>query len=55
MANYHIVDFEKYCKKCKHWTKSESESPCWECLEEPSREDSKRPLYFEERETKSQK
>ena len=23
-----IVDFEKYCPKCEHYSKSESEDPC---------------------------
>lgn len=53
--NFHIVEFEQYCPKCKHYEKSAAESPCWECLDQPVNEDSKRPLYFEEGETKSQK
>lgn len=47
-----IVDYDKYCWKCKAYTKSESESPCWECLEVPANDDSHRPLYFKEADEK---
>lgn len=30
----HIVDFEKWCPKCLYHDKSESEDPCWDCLED---------------------
>lgn len=43
------VKFTK-CKECKHWEKSESEDPCWDCLTEPKREHSTTPLYFEPKE-----
>lgn len=46
------VYFHDYCPKCKHWEKPESDSPCWECLDEPSNEDSHKPLYFKERKEK---
>lgn len=36
------------CKECKHWKKTEEESPCNMCLDVWYREDSHRPLYFEE-------
>ena len=45
-----IVDFHKYCKKCKHRDKHESEDPCWDCLDQPVNEDSHKPIYFEEKE-----
>lgn len=47
-----IVDFEKYCQKCEHYSKSESEDPCWECLNNPANTWSHKPIYFEEREKK---
>lgn len=43
------VYFDEYCHKCKHYEKSESDSPCWECLDEPVNEDSHKPVYFKER------
>lgn len=46
------VDFHKYCKKCKHQKKSESEDPCWDCLDQPVNEDSHKPIYFEEKDKK---
>ena len=30
--NEHIVDFSKYCPKCKNKELSESDDPCWDCL-----------------------
>lgn len=42
------VYFGIWCNKCKHKDKLEAESPCWECLDEPSNEDSHRPQYYEE-------
>jgi len=43
-----IVDFEM-CKTCKHKEKGEKELPCSECLAIPGREDSKWPVYYEEK------
>lgn len=42
------VDFELYCHKCKHYEKKEEEEPCCECLDNPSNEDSCRPVCYEE-------
>lgn len=44
-----IVEFEKYCKDCKHLTKNESEDPCYECLQTPSRLYSRKPINFEKK------
>lgn len=41
------VDFT-YCLKCSHWKKGEAEDPCHECLNNPSREYSHMPLYYDE-------
>ena len=43
------VYFNQYCQTCKHETKSESDIPCDNCLEEPSNEDSHKPVYWEEK------
>lgn len=42
----HLVDFEKWCKTCKHHDKPENESPCWECLDEPTNIDSRKPILW---------
>ena len=49
MGSMHIVDFETYCAMCAHKNKAENEEPCWECLDIPAREDSRRPEYWEEK------
>ena len=46
--NIKIVDFNTYCKKCRNKKLKESEKPCYECLAEPSRQYSNKPLRFEE-------
>lgn len=42
------VYFHEYCKTCKNYKLDESEDPCNECLNEPSNEDSHKPVYWEE-------
>lgn len=42
------VYFDQYCSKCVNKDRPESANPCWDCLEEPAREDSHKPLYFKE-------
>lgn len=42
-----IVEFGDYCKRCKHYSKSESEDPCWECLDTPTNTFSHKPVNFE--------
>lgn len=46
---YKEVDFNTYCKTCKHFLKEEWEEPCDDCLEEPSRLYSHKPVKWEER------
>ena len=41
-----IVKFGKYCKFCANFEKTEEESPCACCLEEPVNTDSVRPTKF---------
>lgn len=45
---YKLVDFKKYCEKCKHFKKKEVEEPCDECLENPVNLFSHKPTKFEE-------
>lgn len=46
-GEYKIVDFHKYCPKCKHEKESATEDPCNECLSIPARIDSHKPEKFE--------
>lgn len=45
--NTKFVDFEKYCKSCKHKKKKDFEDPCNECLDTCAREGSSRPEKWE--------
>lgn len=42
------VLFGDYCSKCVFKDLSESEDPCWDCLQHPVREFSKKPVRFKE-------
>lgn len=48
--NEHIVDFSKYCPKCKNKELSESDDPCWDCLCESVTLNGV-PVYFKEKDT----
>lgn len=48
MNEDHIVDFT-FCKTCKYEKLSESEDPCWGCLDNPINQDSRRPINYHER------
>lgn len=43
------VDFEKWCKTCKYEKREEEEDPCWDCLDQPWRENSTKPIEWEEK------
>lgn len=47
MNVYKIVDFGLYCDKCKHYESDPAEDPCNECMHEPSRINSHKPVNFE--------
>lgn len=47
------VRFDEYCKLCKNYEKSESEDPCWDCLNQGWNDDSHKPIRFEEDDKKS--
>lgn len=42
------VDYDKYCDLCIHKDKGENEWPCWDCLANDARIDSRIPEHFEE-------
>ena len=42
------VDFNTYCKHCVHFGKDEWDEPCYYCLQEPGRQNSHKPEYFED-------
>lgn len=42
-----LVRFDLYCKTCKYALKSESEDPCWDCLDNPVNTYSRKPVYWE--------
>ncbi len=46
----HIVDFDTYCQNCKFLDKEDWKDPCHTCLNIPTNTNSRRPLYFEQRE-----
>ena len=47
--NYKIVNFEEYCKTCKHVKSKEENDPCFECLQNPVNLYSYRPVNWEEK------
>lgn len=47
-----IVDFHKYCRRCKYEHCSEADDICWDCLEEPVNLYSQKPINFKEKEEK---
>ncbi len=50
MSEYHKeVYYGEYCKKCKYFNKNDDEEPCCDCLSDPARVDSHKPIRFKER------
>lgn len=43
------VYFNEYCNKCKHKSEKETDDTCNDCLTEAAREDSHKPVNFEEK------
>lgn len=43
-----LVQYDKFCEKCKHFKTDEVDEPCDECLAEPTNDDSHKPVYFKE-------
>ena len=50
-----IVQFDKYCEKCIHYDKDQSEFPCDDCLSNPTNINSNKPIYFKEKEIEDKK
>lgn len=49
----HLVEFETWCPKCLHAKTKETDDPCNSCLNEPVNDDSRKPVFFKEDETKA--
>lgn len=47
-----IVEFGKYCPRCKYYLKPENEDPCCECLDTPTNAWTHKPINFKKREVK---
>lgn len=43
-----MVEFDKYCKTCKHCDLRGHYDPCNDCLDNPVNTNSKKPIYYEE-------
>lgn len=44
--NYKEVRFDQYCNKCKYQKKTESDDPCYECLNYGVNIDSRKPIHY---------
>lgn len=44
-----IIDFEKYCNKCKYEELKDYEDPCNECLDHGVNYESEKPVKFKEK------
>lgn len=44
--SYKEVYFDQYCKTCHYKNTAESEDPCYECLSEPARQNSHKPVRW---------
>lgn len=59
IGDYKIVDFDNYCPTCIHKDDPEidhnpkykdgKETPCYYCMSEPARIDSRKPAKYEEK------
>ena len=49
---YKEVYFNQYCKTCKHKDVKDTDEPCNECLSEPIKLYSHKPVKWEEKEKK---
>lgn len=47
--NYKFVDFDKYCKTCKHYDLNDVDDPCFDCLDKPTNLNSHKPVYYEDK------
>lgn len=42
-----LVDFEKYCKKCKYWETKEEDDPCNYCMTQNYNDNSHIPVSYD--------
>lgn len=49
-----IVKFE-YCNSCENFNKKEDDDPCFDCLDQPINEDSRKPINYKEAKGKKDK
>lgn len=52
MDNYKEVYFHKYCETCEYKDTPEKDEPCSECLENPMKINSHKPVKYEKKKTK---
>ena len=52
MDLYKEVYFGHYCKQCEYWDTDDYKDPCDECLSNPGRLYSHKPLNYKEKEKK---
>lgn len=45
-----LVEYDKYCPKCKDKNTKEADEPCRECLNTPTNTWSHKPINFKEKE-----
>lgn len=48
-GDLHLVEFDKWCKRCKYEKTNSNDEPCDTCLEFTARPDSRRPERWEEK------
>lgn len=49
-VGWKIIQYDKWCSKCKYEKTEEISEPCNECLTESARFQNSRPLNFKEKE-----
>lgn len=54
-GDYKIVDYDKWCSKCRYYLKEDTSEPCNECLENPAVVDSRKPLMFKKSKVKNRR
>lgn len=45
-----IIDFDKYCPRCKYKSRAAIDYPCDSCMEHPVPWNSEKPVFFEDAE-----
>jgi hypothetical protein len=47
-SHYKIVNYDQFCRTCKHFKDEAFTDPCNECLNTPVNIDSRKPVYWTE-------